>query len=368
MKCNKLHISVILISLFLGFSSVEIHAQKAKPIIKGVVNQYTSTDSIELFDALDRSRKIIEKAKVDKKGNFQFHYNPADIGFYTLVFHGGKNVLIVISPNSAMELTIDALKGIITKTQGSKENDVLKQFYGIMTAMTQKKDSLEKIYKTNQDPIIQNQLMALDQEWGKQITDLSLKNKSNFASAFLIENLPSDVFFSVHDTVLSELITLYPNNTFIKAKFDEIASAKKTAIGSFAPEIALPDTNGNIIKLSSLRGKVVIVDFWASWCGPCRKEGPNMVKIYQTYHDKGLEIYGVSLDQSRANWIGAINSDGFNWIHVSDLKRWQCQAGLDYGIRSIPATVLIGRDGRIIAKDLRGEELAAKVKEVLGKE
>ena len=92
-----------------------------------------------------------------------------------------------------------------------------------------------------------------------------------------------------------------------------------------------------------------------------------MVKLYETYRDQGFEIYAVSLDQSRDNWISAIESDGLTWIHVSDLKRWQCQAGIDYGIRSIPSTVLLDEEGRIIAKDLRGEALAAKVKEMIEK-
>ncbi len=368
MRYKKLLLSVFFLSIFCGFSFQNVQAQKKKAYIKGVVTQYTSHDSIELFDALDRNRVVIEKVSVDKKGNFTFYFNPAEIGFYTVVFQKAKNVLIVLSPNTPVELSFDATQGILTKSEGSKENELLRQYYIIMSKATRKKDSLEKAYKTNPDPEIRKQLNLLDQEWVLQLKDLCLKNPSNFASAFLIENLPSENFFSVHDTVLSALINLYPNNAFIKAKYEEIASSKKTAIGSLAPEIALPDTSGNIVKLSSFKGKIVIIDFWASWCGPCRRESPNMVKIYQTYHNQGVEIFGVSLDQSRTNWIGAILSDGLMWTQVSDLKRWQCQAGLDYGIRSIPSTILIDREGRIVAKDLRGEELAAKVKELLDKE
>lgn len=364
MKQNKIIISIFLTSILLGFTCNDLHAQKKKTTLKGIVINYTSSDSIGLYDALGRTKEAIEKTAVDKKGNFEFTYNPIEIGFYTLQFPEAKNVLIIISPNTPIEVVIDAKAGVFTKAEGSKENNLLKDYYTIMLKTSTKKDSLMEAYKITSDPNIQNELKFLDMEWVSKLRNLCLNNTTNFTSAFLIENLPQDQFFSIHDTVLSDLIKIYPEHFFIKAKYSEIASFKKTAIGSIAPEISLPDTNMNTITLSSLRGKIVLIDFWASWCGPCRKESPNMVKLYETYKDKGFEIYGVSMDQTKNNWISAIISDNLSWVHVSDLKRWQCQAGIDYGIRSIPSTVLIDREGKIIAKDLRGEALAAKVKEL----
>ncbi|MDD2621775.1 MAG: TlpA disulfide reductase family protein [Bacteroidales bacterium] len=364
---KKIIIHIFIFSL-LSFSSLhEIAAQHKKTSLKGTVINYISTDSIGLYDALGRVKTAIEKASVDKKGGFEFKYNPQEIGFYTLHLPEAKNILIVMIPNTTVDMNIDANQGIITKTSGSKENDLLKIYYTHLSEATHIKDSLTKLYQSNPSPQITEELQALDQRWVAQLKELCLQNATNFTSSFLIENLPMEQYFDIHDSVVSSLIKKYPDNFFIKSKYDQISSTKKTALNSVAPEIALPDTSGNIVRLSSLRGKIILIDFWASWCGPCRRESPNMVKLYETYRDQGFEIYAVSLDQSRDNWISAIESDGLTWIHVSDLKRWQCQAGIDYGIRSIPSTVLLDEEGRIIAKDLRGEALAAKVKEMIEK-
>ena len=358
-------INLLLLSVIFSFQLNDIFAQNKKVILKGNVINYTANDSIGLYDALGRVKTALEKTTINKKGGFEFTYNPQEIGFYTIHFPEAKNILIVIAPDKPIEVSIDASTGIFIKTSGSKENELLKTYYSNMLKATKIKDSLTKAYQNDPNPQINNQLQALDKQWVSQLQQMCLQNTSNYASSFLIENLPIENYFDIHDTVLSTLIKLYPDNFFIKNKYEQIASTKKTAINSIAPEIALPDTSGNIIRLSSLRGKIVLIDFWASWCGPCRRESPNMVKLYETYHNQGFEIFGVSLDQSRTNWLSAIESDGLSWIHVSDLKRWQCQAGIDYGIRSIPSTVLIDKEGRIIAKDLRGEALAAKVKEVI---
>ena len=119
-------------------------------------------------------------------------------------------------------------------------------------------------------------------------------------------------------------------------------------------------------KLSDLRGKVVLIDFWASWCGPCRRENPNVTRIYSQYHDKGFEIFSVSLDSDAASWKRAIESDKLVWPnHVSDLKKWQSQAAAIYGVRSIPSTFLLDKEGRIVHRDLRGADLERAVKQLV---
>ena len=134
-----------------------------------------------------------------------------------------------------------------------------------------------------------------------------------------------------------------------------------------APEIAQTDTAGVVRKLSDLKGKVVLIDFWASWCGPCRKENPTVVAAYKKYHEKGFEIFSVSLDQDRARWISAIEQDGLIWSnHVSDLKYWQNEAAGKYGVSSIPRTVLVDKNGIITHHNLRGPALESKLKEIFG--
>ncbi len=139
-------------------------------------------------------------------------------------------------------------------------------------------------------------------------------------------------------------------------------------VGQSAPDIALTSPDGKVIKLSSLRGQVVLVDFWASWCGPCRKENPYTVEIYEAYKDKGFTVYSVSLDQNKAAWQKAIQKDGLPWAnHVSDLKGWRNKAAADYGVEAIPATFLVDRNGTIVAKDVHGGELDKAVRKALKK-
>ena len=134
-----------------------------------------------------------------------------------------------------------------------------------------------------------------------------------------------------------------------------------------APDIVQTDTSGIVRKLSDLKGKVVLIDFWASWCGPCRKENPTVVAAYKKYHDKGFEVFSVSLDQDRSRWINAINQDGLIWSnHVSDLKYWQNQAASLYSVTSIPRTVLVDKNGIVTAHNLRGEALEMRLKEIFG--
>jgi peroxiredoxin len=163
-----------------------------------------------------------------------------------------------------------------------------------------------------------------------------------------------------------ENLTPAVQRSFFGSKLGElVASINKTAVGSMAPDFSQNDPNGTPISLSSLRGKYVLVDFWASWCQPCRMENPNIVNAYKNFKDKGFEILGVSLDQDGAAWAKAITDDKLTWKHVSDLKYWDNEVAKMYGIRSIPASFLLDQEGKIIAKDLRGEALEAKLKELM---
>lgn len=142
--------------------------------------------------------------------------------------------------------------------------------------------------------------------------------------------------------------------------------ATKFQVGQAVPEISLPTPSGETMSLSELRGKVVLIDFWASWCRPCRAENPNVVRMYNKYKGKGFEIFGVSLDRTKDAWVQAIEQDKLTWHHVSDLQFWGSEAAQAYGVNAIPYTVLLDKQGKVIAENLRGASLESKLAELLG--
>ncbi|HXA02130.1 MAG TPA: TlpA disulfide reductase family protein [Cytophagaceae bacterium] len=166
---------------------------------------------------------------------------------------------------------------------------------------------------------------------------------------------------------LAEYVKEFPASIHCRKLLSEIPKGPP-AIGEAAPELMLADTTGKTVALSSLKGKIVLIDFWASWCRPCRMENPNVVKAYDKYKDAGFTVFSVSLDDNKANWVRAIKADNLKWnSHVSDLKGWQSAAAKLYGVNGIPSTFLLDRDGRIIGKNLRGDALEAKLIEVCQK-
>ncbi|MFV0554712.1 MAG: TlpA family protein disulfide reductase [Mangrovibacterium sp.] len=206
---------------------------------------------------------------------------------------------------------------------------------------------------------------AVKQELDAAKKDFIKANNTKQLAAYVAFNETSSADFEQLKEMLEILDPSLSHDGFyqaIKAKYDFL---ERVSVGKPAPDFTLNDPEGNPISLSSFKGKILLLDFWASWCGPCRAENPNVVKAYGKYHDKGFEILGVSLDTGKDKWLKAIKDDGLVWNHVSELKGWKGEVSALYGVKGIPHTVLIDREGTIIAKNLRGEALVNKLAELL---
>lgn len=214
---------------------------------------------------------------------------------------------------------------------------------------------------------LQNTFMQMAGTYQQDMEQMILSWGASLSGAYLVFSLPQGADYEMLSAITAaweKKSKPYPQVVQdIMAQADALA---KTRIGAEAPAIEQANPEGEMVALSSLRGKYVLIDFWASWCKPCRQENPNTVRAYQNYKDKGFEVYAVSLDQDKEKWLRAIAEDGLTWTQVSDLLGYNAQPAKDYGINAIPATFLLDPEGKIIAKDLRGFALEQKLQEVLG--
>jgi peroxiredoxin len=315
---------------------------------------------------------VIENGKFELKGST----DNIDLGFIRIE-NEKINLPIILEEG---KIKINIVKDSLQKStiEGTFNNDKFQKFNNESVAILEKVKKFEK----ENNPKMQKALAANDTVTVNKIKKeyKNFQNDMNDYSKTFIKNNP-DAFISV---LLLEnfLMREYIPATEIKSFYDKLdkklvntksaQNIKKTldlmlavVVGKPAPKFSAKSPEGKLISLDESLGKVTIVDFWASWCAPCRKENPNVVALYNEYHSKGLNIIGVSLDQDAKKWKDAIAKDNLSWIHVSNLKYWDEPIGKQYGISSIPATFILDAKGNIVAKDLRGDALRAKVKELL---
>lgn len=307
----------------------------------------------------------------DNKFNFEVQVDEPD---YYRIDIGGVQKRILILNNDDLYITAGgAGMNDSFEVEGSLEMDQIATIEHLVDSMNRKMAQLNADYGQAQQSgdigkinEIVSQYEALRKEQENAIKEHIKTMEPSLAVVNALSFLNVDENISFVEEHFKKVEALYPNSGHIKDFKAQLDNSKKLAIGQPAPDIKLPTPQGDTVALSSLRGKVVLIDFWAAWCGPCRKENPNVVRMYNQYKDKGFEIYGISLDRSKEAWVKAIEDDRLTWTHVSDLQYFESQAAALYNVQAIPFTVLLDREGNIIAKNLRGKALEEKLEEILG--
>jgi thiol-disulfide isomerase/thioredoxin len=334
----------------------------------------------------------IDSTLIDDAGGFELNGSSPENRFYAI--HTLPESFIYILAGKGDKITIEGDAKALSSTYtvaGSEDSRLIRE-------LTEEQNKvLARIYQLNRiftdsvhSPDFMDIKVGLD-----SVYEGILEAHRKYTFAFIEDNLHSQASlmalyqqvgpryyvldpekdFKYFSMVDSSLGILYPESDAVqdlhrqvdelkRKKMVESMSGAQLRTGSQAPEIALPSPDGDTILLSSLRGSYVLLDFWASWCPPCRKENPNLVKIYEKYHDKGFEIYQVSLDKTRDAWLRGIEEDGLHWIHVSDLKFWNSIVVPIYNIQGIPMSFLLDRRGRIVAQNLRGDLLDQELKKI----
>lgn len=317
----------------------------------------------------DRS-EVLDTLQVNKKGKFEYELSLDGPGFYDLNLYGQKVARLALN-NEDIQIEYDFDKDDSFKTSGSHDTEQVLKVDKLVEQYQEEINQLNSEYyeamsAKNDAAIkaIQDKSMQMASTHSERVKQTIKDMDGSFASLAAVMMIDPKTDFEFLDSLITGLDEKYPNTKVIVSLKQQLDEMRTLSVGQPAPEIALPNPDGEIIKLSDLKGKYVLIDFWAGWCKPCREENPNVVRLYHQYKDKGFEVFGVSLDRTREAWVKAIEEDGLEWAQVSDLQYFNSEAAATYQINAIPATYMVGPDGNIIAKDLRGPSLESKLKEL----
>jgi peroxiredoxin len=328
---------------------------KSASISGTIKNAANLEGTYEEILSLTQPPLAISKVPIDGSGNFKIEM-PEGIktGLYRL--RVGQRQLNFIFNGKEKSVKVDADLATLERTNyavtGSNDTELYLKTFNDLTARKTTVDDVKKTIETASNPLL-GMLIVL------QIQDFAdpkyLPLHKGILSS-LEKNYPNSAYVRDYSTVLTQL-----QNTTAMAE----AGASNIAVGQPAPDISLPNPEGKVLKLSDLKGKIVLLDFWASWCGPCRRANPSVVAAYNKFNKKGFEIYSVSLDKDRDRWTDAIAADHLDWkYHVSDLKYWQSQAAQLYQVQAIPQQFLIGRDGKILATAQAGQSIEQQLEKL----
>ncbi len=342
----------------------------AKVSVKGAI---TGAENSEVYFQIVESKGVkgIDTITAGPNGEFSFEYVSSIPEYYRVGNNEQNSFYLILEPGESAEVNANAqnLFKTFEIVEAPDECFRMKEMNGITSMM----DSINMILQASQmnkdQGMFQNALIEYDNLSVKMNRDIKAyinKKPASLSSLAALQNLNFDEEFDYYLKVVKALDGIANGNDIYDNMANQILSMEQVAVGSMAPEITLPQPNGEVISLSDFRGQYVLIDFWASWCGPCRRENPNVKKVYEKFHAKGFEILGVSLDKAMQPWLNAIGQDGLEWRHVSDLKFWQSSVVADYQITGIPHTVLVDPNGVILAKNLRGEALDLKLAQILG--
>ena len=381
MRINRLVIFLILILAISGCkkSAIQISGKLQNPV-KGVYIY---------LNELKAEWVIVDSLKIAEDGKFSFKREPTLPTFYLIKINNNDFFTTLIEPGE--KLRIEAMYDSLNYPSfisGSKGTEKMVAYDKALKNTVSKLVSLNEIYSQNSgNPDMSKVVQSLDSMAQQYLNEINIYTKKyidqNIKSMISLKALYQQVAPKIYvlDPVKdikyfvkvdSSLYSLYPESEPVKALHEQVqilvSRVGGTALlkkGDEAPEISLPDANGKTIALSSTRGSIVLLDFWASWCSPCRKENPNLVKAFNQYRGKGFRIFQVSLDKTKEEWLKGIKDDNLSqWIQVSDLKYWNSLVVPLYKIESIPYNLLLDNEGKIIAANLRGEDLQKKLAEL----